>query len=697
MDSKLPRVSRLRPPSSVNATPCQQKPATQAVKRSCSPEEAPSSKRQRFSGGENKPPASVPRPQKLKPSLSSSSLNTTTGSLKLGTSRSGSNIRSGAITKTSSIKPPAVKPQKPVTIKHAVGASASLPPNTGNSSAANAKTKRPPWDLKGRLQDMEEKLRHQEAEKGDFMHKMRQWQEQQAQLEQQNSQLSGTVQQKEQSYSSVVHDNSQLKSKLRETEEDLYNIRKQLERDTENFEFTKASLRRQKEALEGELAGLQQEVSGLKTSVAQLTASQAGIKSELEATKVALEQATRTISERDGEIGGHKSTIQKHEATIQEYMGKFREHETLRRKLHNTILELKGNIRVFCRVRPLIGEELYGNDGEIHFMSFPDEERRVIELDKVGEVSLSESTIGAHRKANGRQEFTFDRVFAPDTTQAQVFEEISQLVQSALDGYNVCIFAYGQTGSGKTYTMEGPSVENVESMGMISRAVLQIFSSTRELEDKGWQYEFEASFLEIYNESIRDLLGNHSGDVKHDIKVTNGSEVMVTNLTTQAITSEAQITTLLKTASKNRAVGETQCNERSSRSHSVFRLKITGANEITGESCKATLSLVDLAGSERLKESGATGQRLKETQNINSSLSHLGKVIMDLGKKESHIGYRNSKLTFLLQNSLGGNSKTLMFVNVSPREESFSETISSLRFATMVNQCNIGTATKRIK
>ncbi|UYV80295.1 KIFC1 [Cordylochernes scorpioides] len=271
----------------------------------------------------------------------------------------------------------------------------------------------------------------------------------------------------------------------------------------------------------------------------------------------------------------------------------------------------------------------------------------------------------------------------------QVFEEISQLVQSVLDGYNVCIFAYGQTGSGKTFTMEGPSTlhygdEESPARGMISRSVMQIFQSIEELAGKGWEYTLDASFLEIYNETIRDLLASPNSQAKCDIKMVQGrkDEVYVTNLTHVTITSQDQVPELLHKAHKNRAVAATNCNEHSSRSHSVFRLKLTGSNQLTGENCEATLNLIDLAGSERLKSSNAEGDRLKETKNINKSLSNLGNVIMALAQKDAHVPYRNSKLTHLLMNSLGGNSKTLMFVNISPLEKYFGETLNSLRFAT---------------
>ena len=271
-------------------------------------------------------------------------------------------------------------------------------------------------------------------------------------------------------------------------------------------------------------------------------------------------------------------------------------------------------------------------------------------------------------------------------------------MQSAIDGYNVCVFAYGQTGSGKTFTMEGGEDEGQE--GMIPRTIELIFDESRRLKEKGWTYSLEASFLEIYNEEIRDLLATEK-NLKYDIKMTKETNkdgsVMVTNLKVKPVDTPAEIASILRLARKNRAVAATKSNERSSRSHSVFQLRISGENSLTSESCCGMLNLVDLAGSERLKDSGSEGMRLKETQNINKSLANLGNVIMALAQKDSHIPYRNSKLTHLLQGSLGGNSKTLMFVNVSPREECFSETLNSLRFATKVNQCQIGTAVKKIK
>ena len=206
-------------------------------------------------------------------------------------------------------------------------------------------------------------------------------------------------------------------------------------------------------------------------------------------------------------------------------------------------------------------------------------------------------------------------MFAPSSSQGKVFEEISQLVQSAIDGYNVCVFAYGQTGSGKTFTMEGGEDEGQE--GMIPRTIELIFDESRRLKEKGWTYSLQASFLEIYNEEIRDLLATEK-NLKYDIKMTKETSkdgsVLVTNLKVKPVDTPAEIATILRLARRNRAVAATNCNERSSRSHSVFQLRIGGENALTSESCSGTLNLVDLAGSERLKDSGSEGMRLKETQ-----------------------------------------------------------------------------------
>ncbi|CAI9632244.1 unnamed protein product [Alternaria burnsii] len=365
---------------------------------------------------------------------------------------------------------------------------------------------------------------------------------------------------------------------------------------------------------------------------------------------------------------------------------KLRQEETLRRKLFNQVQELKGNIRVMCRVRP--AHETERNPAQI---SFPDNDTDSKEVAVLG--PSKQSATG--KDITSAYAYSFDRVFGPASQNSEVFEEISQLVQSALDGYNVCIFCYGQTGAGKTHTMSSAD-------GMIPRATAQIWDEAQRLQEKGWKYEMEGSFLEVYNETYNDLLGRSEDLDKKKVEVRHDAAKKQTNLdgaVSVKLDGPGRVEEILATADKNRTVAATKANMRSSRSHSVFILKLVGINEITGERSEGTLNLVDLAGSERLEHSKAEGARLKETQNINKSLSCLGDVINALGsaKEGTHVPYRNSKLTYLLQYSLGGNSKTLMFVMVSPLQAHLQETITSLKFATKVYNTHIGTAKKQTK
>ncbi|KAJ7467864.1 kinesin-domain-containing protein [Mycena galericulata] len=398
--------------------------------------------------------------------------------------------------------------------------------------------------------------------------------------------------------------------------------------------------------------------------------------------------------------------------------------EEERRRLHGVVMELKGNIRVFCRVRPVLpsevaegvgeGKEEGGREDAVSAqIAYPDAGMPW----PSGQKEIVLSSTGAEREWDAgmgnkpRKEvwnFGFDRVFTPASTQADLFAEISQLAQSCTDGYNVCIFAYGQTGSGKSWTMEGGGTE--ETQGMIPRAVAQVFRVAEELKDKGWTYTMEGQFLEIYNENITDLLAPPPGPSdpprKHEIHHHPTTHLTtVSDTRTPPITSPAEALTLLAQAQKRRRVAATGMNERSSRSHSVFTLRIRGTHQGGEQERVGTLNLVDLAGSERLATlglgasvaggAGEKGERLKETQSINKSLSALGDVVAALGSGAgAHVPYRNSKLTYLLQNSLSGNSKTLMVLNLSPLAAHLNESLTSLRFATKVNNTTIGTAKK---
>ncbi|KJR87626.1 kinesin family member C1 [Sporothrix schenckii 1099-18] len=362
----------------------------------------------------------------------------------------------------------------------------------------------------------------------------------------------------------------------------------------------------------------------------------------------------------------------------QESRQRLIKEEAERRVLFNKYQELKGNIRVMCRVRPVLGTDA-GSDAKFRF---PDATTSSSQIDVTGPEEKNSLGVVCRRTAT----FEFDRVFQPAVQNEEVFGEISQLVQSALDGYNVCIFCYGQTGSGKTYTMFAEG-------GVISLAAHMIYDNIRLLGEKQWSYTVNGSFVEVYNEELHDLLSNPNCGGSKDQEPKKRLEIRhddirnittIVNCKTVRLGSSDEVNAMLNLAHSNRSVAATGLNERSSRSHSIFILDLVGENAATGEQCHGTLNLVDLAGSERLKQSGAEGDRMKETQSINRSLACLGDVIEALGRGASHIPYRNSKLTHLLQYSLGGNSKTLMFVMISPLEQHLKESLTSLRFATKV-------------
>ncbi|KJZ77219.1 hypothetical protein HIM_03540 [Hirsutella minnesotensis 3608] len=450
-------------------------------------------------------------------------------------------------------------------------------------------------------------------------------------------------------------------------------------------------LRSQGEVLRADLEREKLLSGSLQTSISELAASNTTLEAKINSLKSHVEFLESDNKAQSDSFANMEAKLQQALRLADEAKQKLIKEETERRVLFNKYQELKGNIRVMCRVRPALS----GSEGEEARMSFPDDKTSA-EIVLAG--PEERSSLGAITRKN--HPFEFDRVFAPGTQNDEIFGEISQLVQSALDGYNVCIFCYGQTGSGKTFTMSSDD-------GMIPRATHMIYDTMTKLKEKSWEYTMEGSFVEVYNEELNDLLSplhertSQEGkprklEIRHD---EARRQTTIVNCKSVQLNSASSVERILEEAQKNRSVAATKANERSSRSHSVFILKLVGENAATGERCEGTLNLVDLAGSERLKHSQAEGERMKETQNINKSLSCLGDVIEALGRGSGHVPYRNSKLTHLLQYSLGGNSKTLMFVMVSPLEVHLKETLTSLRFATKVHNTHIGTAkaTKKIK
>ncbi|CAJ1955049.1 unnamed protein product [Cylindrotheca closterium] len=426
----------------------------------------------------------------------------------------------------------------------------------------------------------------------------------------------------------------------------------------------------------------------LRKEIEQLRFDLSVMKTRANKVQLDLNKSIQNVEDEDEAV--LRARIEERDQRIIELEAELLKGEKLRRHMHNCIQELRGNIRVFVRTRPFLPGDEQDKNSPINIT--PDGESMSI----------------IDRRSGKPLNFHFDKVFLPSAGQETVFQEVSDFVQSALDGYNVCLFSYGQTGSGKTHTMQGCG--NGPMRGIIPRAVEQVLAQANNLSTQKWAFTLSASFLEIYNEGLKDLLVSiHSGQnsihgQKLSIKRDNESKMFVQGLTTVPIdttsSSEAkrQLEALMMVAAQSRSVASTKMNSQSSRSHSIFMMQLKGFNEDTGASVCGALNLCDLAGSERLDRSEANfdSARLKETQSINKSLSCLGVVFNSLAIGASHIPYRNSKLTYLLQDCLSGDGKALMFVNLSPTTESSGESLCSLRFAQRVNQVELGKATKNI-
>ena len=315
-------------------------------------------------------------------------------------------------------------------------------------------------------------------------------------------------------------------------------------------------------------------------------------------------------------------------------------------------------------------------------------ERRSRRRRGAGEAGSMSISNPSSANAEPPKQFTFGSVYDHTNTQREIYEETAlPIVRAAMEGYNGTVFCYGQTGTGKTHTMEG-SLDPPAERGIIPNAFDTVFADIDASEAVDKTFLVRASFLEIYNENVRDLLAKDQTKTCA-LKETPEKGVYVDGLTTFVVKSAAEMHNILQVGKKNRSVGATLMNADSSRSHSIFTVTVETSRVRPGDPPGAEphitvgkLNLVDLAGSERQSKTQASGDRLKEATKINLSLSALGNVISALvDGKTRHIPYRDSKLTRLLQDSLGGNTKTVMIANVGPADYNFDETMSTLRYA----------------
>jgi len=381
-------------------------------------------------------------------------------------------------------------------------------------------------------------------------------------------------------------------------------------------------------------------------------------------------------------------------------------------------IERQSNFKVVVRVRPPLPREL---SGELPFQNIiaVDEREQVITISENVDNMMEDTGIQSNAGQYSSHSYVFDHVYDPMSSQKKVYETTARgVVDSALQGYNATIFAYGQTGTGKTFTMEGFSDQSgVEARGIIPRAIEQIFGHIQRYASPRMRFLVRASYLQIYNEAISDLLKPERSNLS--IREDKKRGVFVDGLSEWVVRSPAEIYGLMQRGGAVRATGETKMNEVSSRSHAVFIVIAEQSEtvyvdahgkEMTPEDFQmfmhargvhreqemnkledhvrqsfkvGKLNLVDLAGSERVRLSGATGQRLEESKQINRSLSALGNVISALTdtKGRTHVPYRDSKLTRMLEDSLGGNCRTTMMAMISPALEAMVETLSTLKFA----------------
>ncbi|XP_063297850.1 kinesin-like protein KIF25 [Pelobates fuscus] len=371
------------------------------------------------------------------------------------------------------------------------------------------------------------------------------------------------------------------------------------------------------------------------------------------------------------------------------------------------VMELKGNIRVHCRIRPLLPfdkqnianpHDRHGNLSEVIFAA--DDETLLLKSCRTG-YPINEKI------------YNFERVFHPSESQNSVFQDVSPLITSVLDGYNVCIMAYGQTGSGKTYTMMGPHWENETSilnssnqaLGIIPRAAEELFRLIQEKQQKS--HFVKVSITEVYNNEVFDLLAQDGSGVlgvKCDVITTKDGKTEVPSLTHEGVRNATDVLDLVKKGLQLRVKHSTLVHDHSSRSHLVVTLTITAhcshsmgmAGSVKSQKpLKTKLQLVDLAGSECVGMSGVKGAALRETSFINRSLSALSDVLGALSEHCSHIPYRNSRLTHLLQDSIGGDAKLLLILCVSPCQKFTAESLQTLGFGTRARQVSRPSAKKR--
>ena len=495
-------------------------------------------------------------------------------------------------------------------------------------------------------------------------------------LDQEQSSINKYILYKLSEYLEIIQKREAIEEKFKNTLIKSSQLRQYKEEIQLKIDKNREETRKYEKKLEDKKVKEKEDLTKLQLVLCTLRLDQGNANKERNKIQHEIEENTRIVNKKKEELNklkelnaGLTEKIKYYNDIIQYQTQLHTDIQVYKNQTNNEYQEAKGNVRVFCRIRPPLPKELTKKQINIEYRG---DNSLIIKGEK------KTSYIGRDGVHQDIEQFQFNRIFKQEDSQEDVFEEVSPLIQSSLDGFNINIFAYGQTGSGKTFTMEG-DLSSPEKYGIVPRAVDKIFKVfEEELNGTGWDMKFFLSVCEIYNKKTRDLLSEKNVEKTEELKDIEIKSLKEWN------ENFGQI-------GQRRTVAETKMNMESSRSHLIFKIKIHLHNIKTQEDRFGSLNLIDLAGSERVDKSTVSEERFKESIEINSSLTHLKSVFEAMkSKHDKFIPFHNTPLTDVLKDCLSGdNSKTLMFVNISPLLDSFKESTCSLKFATDVNKCYV--------
>ncbi|KAF9988119.1 kinesin-like nuclear fusion protein [Mortierella antarctica] len=483
----------------------------------------------------------------------------------------------------------AVRPRPTPAVKSAARATTSsntAPAGTGGDAGADAtdirtkfnlpqRKKRAAWDVKGRLQDMEEltnamrQLQDKYTVKlGGMTNKLDAYTAQISELESAQQDLENAASDKDTERMEIIRKKKNIDRELNIVEgrhaEEIRSLQSKQAVEKNQIRSVLAKLQHEQDTVRLELQQTssqleqqQQESTTLRSAISTQSSTCLAFESDNRALKLSIERTEDIVSRRGCSIEALKKQVSSSLTLVQELQQKITEEELARHKLHGIILDLKSTVRVFCRVRPCTATE----STAMASIQYPDLEGKEILL-------ANGLELGTDGQPTKLLPFTFDKIFQSSSTQKDIYEDLSGLIEASLNGSSTTILAYGQTGSGKTYTMEGPLDASEDSMGLIPRGILQLFQSVKEMERRGWSHTLELQCLEIHSENIYDLLGPEGTHTNKVQEVRHGAgKSALTGLTAVSLSSAGNIATVLRTAAKRRSVAAEPSGDKDAQSH----------------------------------------------------------------------------------------------------------------------------------